>query len=118
MRKGGRGGICRAPVAEVPETVGDGAGRTIGEGDRQRLDAVGWAGDEGCSRYEGSDASDRIGAAAGITGGKGDHVGEISGTGGSKTNDQIGRARTGEVEGRAREDREWAPIDRRHAIAQ
>src|SRR5215471_10601546 len=90
MLDGGEGGVAGGTIAKVPEPIGYGSGRAIGEGHGERPCAVDGAGGESGGRHLRTDAGKRIGAIRAIAGEKSEEITEVAGTGWSEAHQDIG----------------------------
>ena len=93
-------GIGGRPVAKVPEAVRDGAGREVGERNRQRLLATGWLAAKTGRWGQRADAQDRISGIAAVESAKEDHVAETADVGRRKAQDDVGGGGSVKVEHR------------------
>src|SRR6516162_3459666 len=105
MREAGSERVGGCAVPEIPETVGDGAGRIVGECNRYRVEAAGWVAGKTRHRDESAGADDLVGQIT-ASAGESDDVGKANSTSGRKGDDKVRSAKTGQREWRAGDDAE------------
>src|SRR6266404_9666418 len=98
MSKCGDACVGGRAITKIPETVGDGSSRGIGEVNGQRFEAACWTTGKSGDRNNGSGARNSIGRVAGIIRGEDHSVAKGPRAAGGKTDHQISGTKSRQCE--------------------